>query len=136
MHDYPLTMKVVVAGTFDILHPGHVYLFEEAAKLGDVYVIIARDCNITKKTIFTEDERLKMVQSLKLVKKAVLGNKHDFFEPIMQINPDYIFLGPDQDEEWVRSEIEKRTLNIKVKRLPERLSYASSEIKKRLGFLK
>ena len=102
------SMNVVVAGTFDILHPGHVYLFEEAADLGDVYVIIARDSNVTKKTVFNEKERLKMVESLKPVKKAVLGDENDFFKPIEEIGPDIIFLGPDQDEEWVLSEIKKR----------------------------
>ncbi len=128
-------MNVVVAGTFDVLHPGHLYLFEKAAHLGDVYVIIARDCNIkeNKKMIFTEKERVKMVQSLKFVKKAVLGDKKDFFRPIEEISPDIIFLGPDQDEEWVRSEIEKRGLEIEVKRLPKRLPYSSSEIKNRLS---
>ncbi len=125
-------MKVVVAGTFDVLHPGHIYLFEEAASLGDLYVIIARDCNVKKKTIFTEDERLRMVQSLKPVKKAVLGDKNDFFKVIEEISPDYIFLGPDQDEKWVLSEIKKRNLKIKVRRLPGRLPYSSSDIKKRL----
>ncbi len=131
-------MNVVVAGTFDVLHPGHLYLLEEAAKLGDVYVIIARDCNIRttkkeKKIVFTEEERLRMMQGLKPVKKAILGDKNDFFKPIEEISPDYILLGPDQDEEWARSEVEKRNLDIKVKRLPERLPYSSSEIRHRLG---
>jgi FAD synthetase len=126
-------MKVVVAGTFDILHPGHLHLFEKAAQLGDVYVIIARDCNINKdKKVFTEEERLRMVESLKMVKKAVLGDKNDFFKPIIDINPDYIFLGPDQNEEWVKSEVGKRGLTIEVRRLPERLPYSSSEIRNRL----
>jgi FAD synthetase len=125
-------MNVVVAGTFDILHPGHLYLFEEAANLGDVYVIIARDSNVTKKTVFTEKERLKMVASLKTVKKAVLGDENDFFKPIEKLSPDIIFLGPDQDEEWVTSEIKKRGLTIAVKKLPERLPYSSTEIRKRL----
>jgi FAD synthetase len=131
---FPQAMKVVVAGTFDILHPGHLYLFEEAAALGDLYVIIARDETIahTKKKIFTEKERLLIIKSLKPVKKAVLGDKKDFFSPIETINPDIIFLGPDQDETWVRSEIEKRNLSITVKRLPERLPYSSTEIRRRI----
>ncbi len=127
-------MKVVVAGTFDVLHPGHLYFLEEAAELGDLYVIIARDCNIDKKKkmIFSEKERLKMIQSLKPVKEAILGDRNDFFKPIEEISPDYIFLGPDQDEKWVRSEITRRGLNIKVRRLPERLPYSSSEIKNQM----
>lgn len=125
-------MNVVIAGTFDVLHPGHLHLIEEAAKRGDVYVIIARDSNVRKDTVFNEKERLKMVQGLKLVKKAVLGDKKDFFKPIVEINPDIIFLGPDQDEDWVRSEIKRRNLTINVEKLPERLPYSSSEMRERL----
>ncbi len=128
-------MKVVVAGTFDVLHPGHLYLLEEAAKIGEVYVIIARDSNIDEKKniVFTEDERLRMVDGLKPVKKAILGDKNDFFKPIEEISPDIIFLGPDQDEKWVRSEIKGRGLSIEVRRLPERLPYSSSEMRKRMA---
>ena len=72
-------MKVVVAGTFDILHPGHLHLLEKAAQFGDVYVIKARNCNINKnKTVFKEEERWRMTESLKMVKKEVLGNENDF----------------------------------------------------------
>ena len=36
--------KIVIAGTFDILHPGHVYFLKEARKHGDsLVVVIARD---------------------------------------------------------------------------------------------
>ncbi|MBU7013195.1 MAG: adenylyltransferase/cytidyltransferase family protein [Theionarchaea archaeon] len=126
-------MIVVVAGTFDILHPGHVYLLEEAATLGDLYVIIARDCNINKtKIVFNEKERLKMVQILKPVMKAILGDEKDFFRPIEDISPDYLFLGPDQDYEWVKSQIKERNLAITVKQLPERLPYSSTEIRNRI----
>lgn len=124
---------MIVAGTFDVLHPGHMYLFEEAAALGDLYVIIARDCNINKKRIiFNEEERLKMVQSLKPVKRAILGDEKDFFRPIEDISPNYLFLGPDQDYEWVKSQIKKRNLTIKVKQLPKRLPYSSTEIRNRI----
>ena len=38
-------MKLVMcAGTFDIVHPGHLYFFSEAKKLGDkLIVVVARD---------------------------------------------------------------------------------------------
>ncbi|MBU6997541.1 MAG: adenylyltransferase/cytidyltransferase family protein [Theionarchaea archaeon] len=126
-------MIVVVAGTFDVLHPGHMYLLKEAAALGDLYVIVARDCNINKrKIIFNEKERLAMIQSLKPVTKAILGDKEDFFRPIEDISPDYLFLGPDQDYEWVKLQIKKRNLTIEVKQLPERLPYSSTEIRDRI----
>jgi FAD synthetase len=93
--------KVVITGTFDVLHPGHSFLINEAAKLGEVYVIIARDANVKKfkgtYPTITEEQRLEMVQSLKNVKKAVLGKQDsDYFKVVEEINPDIIMLGPNQ----------------------------------------
>ena len=93
--------KVVITGTFDVLHPGHIYLINEAAKLGEVYVIVARDANVKKfkgtYPTVSEDQRLEMVQSLKNVNKAVLGKQDsDYFIIIEEINPDIILLGPNQ----------------------------------------
>jgi len=130
-------MKVLVAGTFDILHPGHIYLLEEAAKLGDVYVIVARDRNVEKLKgrlpVFNERERMKIVESLRFVKKAVLGDTGDFFRAVVEIDPDIIFLGPDQEEKWVETEIKIRGLKAKILRLERKLgNYSSTKAKENL----
>ena len=41
-------MRILITGCFDILHPGHLFLMHEAANMGDLYVIIARDSTIAK----------------------------------------------------------------------------------------
>jgi cytidyltransferase-like protein len=56
--------RVVATGTFDILHPGHIYYLEESRKLGDeLWVIVARDANVKHKPhpIIPEEHRLQMV---------------------------------------------------------------------------
>lgn len=93
--------KVLVAGTFDILHPGHIFLINEAAKLGDVYVIVATDKNRKKFSgelpIVPEDQRLEVIKNLKNVKEAKLGRKdNNTILTISEIKPDIILLGPDQ----------------------------------------
>jgi FAD synthetase len=91
--------RVVATGTFDILHPGHVYYLEESAKLGDeLHVIVARDVNVRHKPkpVVPESQRLKMVQALKPVDHAVLGDLHDMFHPIVDIRPDVITIGFNQ----------------------------------------
>ena len=40
--------RVLVTGVFDIIHPGHLFLFEKAAELGDVIAIVAADENAKK----------------------------------------------------------------------------------------
>lgn len=41
-------MKVFVSGCFDMLHTRHIAFFEEASKLGELYVGIGSDSNILK----------------------------------------------------------------------------------------
>lgn len=120
--------KVLVGGTFDILHPGHVYLLEEAAKIGRVHVIVARDSNSIKykgkKPIVGEEQRLYMVKSLKQVYEAVLGEE-DPIDGILKVKPDVILLGPDQkmEEEYIRRELEKRGYKkVEILRLKSRSS--------------
>ncbi|KYC48149.1 MAG: FAD synthase [Candidatus Methanofastidiosum methylothiophilum] len=131
-------MKVLIAGNFDVVHPGHIYFLTEASKLGKVTVIIARDETIKKfkgrAPIFNEEERKIILESMKMVDKVILGDKKDFFSPIIAEKPDIIFLGPDQYSSWIEERINKSGLNIKIMRLDKRLPYSSSELKKR--FLK
>ena len=67
--------------------------------LGDeLIVIVARDVNVRHKPkpILPEAQRQRMVQSLKAVDKAVLGEELDIFRTIEQLKPDIITLGYDQ----------------------------------------
>lgn len=131
-------MKVLIAGNFDVIHPGHIYFITEASKLGKVTVVVARDETIKKfkgrAPIFDENERKLILENLKMVEKVILGNQKDFFAPVLNENPDIIFLGPDQYSSWIEERISKSGLNTKIMRLDKRLPYSSSELKKR--FLK
>ena len=93
--------KVLVFGTFDGLHPGHIDLFGQAKKLGDrLAVVVARDVTANKiKGHFpkrSELLRLKAVKQCKLIDEAVLGNVGDPYAIIADIKPDIIALGYDQ----------------------------------------
>jgi len=106
-------IRVVATGTFDILHPGHLHYLEESRNLGDeLYVIVARDANVKHKPrpLLPEDQRLRMVGALKPVDHALLGDLHDMFRPIAEIQPDIITLGFNQhfDEEGLRRKLEDR----------------------------
>ena len=116
-------IRVVATGTFDILHPGHLYYLEESRRLGDeLAVIVARDANVKHKPrpILPEDQRLRMVRALRPVDHAVLGDLHDMFRPIEEIRPDIITLGFNQhfDEENLRQRLRDRGLDADVVRIP------------------
>jgi len=113
---------VVATGTFDILHPGHLYYLGESRRLGDkLYVIVARDRNVRHKPrpVLPEDQRVKMVASLKPVDHAILGDLHDMFKPIEEIRPAIITFGFNQhfNEEKIRSELENRGLAAELVRI-------------------
>lgn len=118
-------MKTVVAtGTFDLLHPGHLYYLEESRRLGDeLYVIIARDANVRHKPrpVIPEDQRMKMVEALKPVDHAVLGDLHDMFRPIREIQPAIITIGFNQhfDEAKLVADLRSRGIGSEVVRIDQ-----------------
>jgi FAD synthetase len=87
-------------------------------------VIVARDANVKHKPkpVNPEEQRLKMVQALRVVDRALLGSKVDIFKPIEEINPDIITLGFDQhfDVESLQRELQSRGLKAKVVRIEAR----------------
>jgi len=115
--------RVVATGTFDILHPGHIYYLEESRRLGDeLHVIVARDENVRHKPkpVIPENQRLCMVRSLKPVDYARLGSTTDMFEPIREIQPDIITLGFNQffKEDKLKNELENKGITAKIVRVP------------------
>lgn len=116
--------RVIATGTFDILHPGHVYFLSESRKLGDeLWVIVSREVNVKHKPkpIVSEEQRLMMVKSLKCVDHAVLGDCYDMFKPIKEINPNIITLGFNQyfSEDKLRIDLKSRNINAEVVRIGE-----------------
>jgi FAD synthetase len=114
--------RVVATGTFDLLHPGHIYYLEESRKLGDeLWVIVARDMNVKHKPrpIIPEEQRLAMIASLRPVDHAILGDKTDMFLPIEEIRPDVITIGFNQlfDEEKLRRQLAARNLKPEIVRI-------------------
>ncbi|MFH1358992.1 MAG: adenylyltransferase/cytidyltransferase family protein [archaeon] len=117
--------KVLVFGSYDLIHPGHRYFFVKAKKLGDkLIVVVARDSTIKKvkgkKPKFNENQRLKHVQEISTVDKAVLGNEDDMYKVIEEIKPDILALGYDQNSftQGIKQELEDRDLSeIKIVRI-------------------
>ena len=116
------TRRVVATGTFDILHPGHLYYLDESKKLGEeLFVIVARDANVKHKPhpIIPEDQRLAMVAALKPVDHAMLGDQTDMFVPIEKIRPDIITIGFNQmfNAENLSHQLAARNLSPEIVRI-------------------
>jgi glycerol-3-phosphate cytidylyltransferase len=94
---------VITFGTFDVLHVGHIRVLKRAAELGDRLVVgvSADELNIAKKgraPVFTQEERLEIVGSLKMVDEVFveesLEKKRDY---IVEHGADVLVMGDD----WV-----------------------------------
>ncbi len=93
-------MRVLIFGTFDLLHPGHLFVFETARRRGDVTVVVARDANVARikgrAPEQAETERAMAVRTAFPDASVILGDKTDFLSPVRAARPDLILLGYDQ----------------------------------------
>lgn len=127
------------AGTFDTIHPGHLFYLSEAKKYGDkLIVVVARDWTSEKfkgkKPFHNEKERLEAVRMLNIVDEAVLGRQGNIFDIIKEIKPDAICLGYDQNvqKQQLEDELKKRGIKADVIRIGAYMPhmYKSSKIRK------
>jgi len=75
------TKKIVLLkGSFDLLHTGHIYMMEQAKKYGDILVVIVKP-NVAIKNkgadrpIIDETDRVLQVDSIKYVDYTILANQ-------------------------------------------------------------
>ncbi|WP_304123017.1 adenylyltransferase/cytidyltransferase family protein [Methanosphaera cuniculi] len=124
----------MASGTFDILHPGHVFYLDEARKLGGenakLMVVIATDKTVHKHKripIVDENQRAEMVSSIKGVDEVFIGDEEDPFKIVKTQKPDIIAIGPDQNfnPQNLEEKLKNMGLNIKVVKIK---SYKTFEL--------
>jgi FAD synthetase len=119
--------RIMVFGTFDMVHPGHEAFFRQARALAkEPYLIVsvARDANAGrvkgKQPRHSEAERLAAVATNPLVDEAVFGDEEGYVAHIARLSPDIIALGYDQTGEYVehlREDLAKAGLSTSIVRL-------------------
>ncbi len=94
--------RVLVSGCYDLLHGGHIAFFKTASAYGDLYVSIGRDDNLLylkgKRPVFSEEERLYIVRSIRYVHQAFLASGSgmlDFEPDMLRVKPDIFVVNKD-----------------------------------------
>ena len=132
---------VLVFGTFDVIHPGHIHFLNEAKKLGSLVVSVASDKSVILRKINKplKSELARAIESLGIANKIITGDKNLYnWSVIKKINPDIVAIGYDQTElEKALKEAKKKFgFNFEIKKIsskdPKR--YHSSLIKKNCAF--
>ena len=113
-------MKVVTSGYFDPLHVGHIECLELAKELGDELIVIVNSDYQTKlkkgKSFMSEQDRMKIVSSLKCVDKVFLSIDKDksICESLRYLNPDIFAKGGDRTSDEIPEAVVCKEMNIKI----------------------
>lgn len=93
--------KVMIFGTFDKFHPGHINFLKQSEQYGDyLIVVVARDITVKKLKgkipKFNEEKRQKEIIKSNLADEVVLGKFKNKYKLIKYFRPDVICIGYDQ----------------------------------------
>lgn len=121
------TPRVFVSGCYDLLHSGHVEFFRQAAEYGELYVGIGSDATILDykhhKTVYSEQERLFMVKSIRYVKDAYINagsGVMDFVPTLDIVKPDILVVNSDGGNDDKRRLCEERGIEyVVLERVPQ-----------------
>ena len=102
----PGRKKVIVTGSYDWFHSGHVRFLEEVSAYGDVYAVVGHDANIRLlkgegHPLLPQDERRYVVGSIKFVKQALISTGDGWLDAdpeIKRLKPDIYAVNDDGDK--------------------------------------
>lgn len=96
-----MNKKVYIGMSADLVHPGHINIINEAAKLGDLTVGVLTDSAIAsykRLPFMTFEQRKRVVESIKGVSQVVAQETLDYRDNLNAIKPDIVVHGDDWKE--------------------------------------
>ncbi len=109
----------MVFGTFDILHPGHIFYITKAMKIArKIIIVVARDSRVLerkkRRPIHSENQRRERLTKIFPKAKVILGDENDIFAPIYEFEPDVLVFGYDQ---YIPPNLEEKFPNICTRKI-------------------
>jgi D-glycero-beta-D-manno-heptose 1-phosphate adenylyltransferase len=92
---------VFTNGCYDLLHPGHIRLLEQAKSAGDVLIVgLNTDASVARskgpsRPVTKESERAEMLRALEAVDAVVLFDEDTPRDLIAELLPDVLIKGAD-----------------------------------------
>jgi glycerol-3-phosphate cytidylyltransferase len=136
-HSRGYKMKVgLLAGSFDIIHPGYIKMFKDAKRVCD-YLIVAlhedpsQDRPHTKiKPVHTSDEREEILLSIKYVDEIIrYQTEEDLYLILERLNIDFYIIGDDYKNKRYTGE----DLNLPVYFHKRDHNYSTTNLKKKIA---
>ena len=132
---------VFTNGCFDILHAGHVDIFQQARNLGDALVIaVNSDISIKKikgekRPVVPQAQRMQVLAALEAIDYVVIFDEENPLKIIKELQPDILVKGGDWPVETIvgREIVEKKGGKVLSIPLMEGISTTNiiEEVKKR-----
>jgi D-beta-D-heptose 7-phosphate kinase/D-beta-D-heptose 1-phosphate adenosyltransferase len=129
---------VFTNGCFDLLHPGHLALLEDAATLGDVLIVaINGDDSVRRlkgegRPVYPARERAELLLALRWVDCVTVFEEDTPAAIIEKIRPDVLVKGAEYGTGQIVGEDFVKGYGGEVKRFPMRKGYATSRIVRRI----
>ena len=129
---------VFTNGCFDLLHKGHIHLFREAKKWGEVLIVAVNDDASIKKLkgnwrpIFPLEERLEILEAIEEINYLVSFSEETPRRIISLILPDVLVKGGDWKLEEVVGREEVEGSGGKVVLIPYLRGYSTSALIKKI----
>ena len=126
------------SGVYDMFHIGHLNLLERAKEQCDYLVVGVTTDELAlyknKTPIIPFDERIRIVQALKCVDKAVPQENMNKLEACKKYNANVIFVGDDWKgtDKWNKIEEELKTINAEVVYFPYTKGTSSTILRDKL----
>ncbi len=131
--------KVVFTnGCFDLLHSGHIHLFREAKKKGDVFIVAVNDdasirkIKGTSRPIFPLEERIEILGAIEEIDYLTSFSEEIPQKIIARLLPDVLVKGGDWRPEEVVGKKEVEEAGGEVVIIPYLEGRSSSDIVKRI----
>jgi rfaE bifunctional protein nucleotidyltransferase chain/domain len=132
---------VFASGVFDLLHPGHVRLIEQARSLGDVVVLGVQmgsgeaSVKNARTPITPAAERAEILAALAAVEAVVEFDAPDARKLIASLAPDVMVKGGSagSDASAFRDDAEAEAAGIKVVRIPLEPGYSTTRLLERIA---
>lgn len=127
--------KIVVFtnGCYDILHPGHIRLLEQARSLGDILILaLNTDASVQRlkgpsRPLISETERAELASAVEAVDAVTLFDEDTPRELIAAVLPDILVKGADWAH-WIAGREEVEAAGGKVLALPLEPGYSTTGI--------
>ena len=127
-------IKGVLAGAFDLIHPGYIKMFKFAKQNCDhLTVLLHEDPSIERnklKPIHTLEERKEILTSIKYIDEIITyKTEKDLCLLLTNNNYDIRFLG----EDYINNQYTGKDLNLKITFIPRNHGYSTTSLKQKIA---